>query len=197
MAAFSIKYEANYYDRINCIDLCYDKLMKIRTFILEISKEFAARMQKKNIAAYAGSTAFFFILSLIPLLAFLSALLPYTGLTEDNLIKVITDFTPDFADDIMVRLVSDAYEQSMAVFSIYVNMPNSYSIYGSLATPAIMMFWLYFCISIFFFGAFINCFFHPAVKVLYDDHHKKTVRKNAKKKSTRAIRKHKDYNEFG
>nr|WP_297705960.1 YhjD/YihY/BrkB family envelope integrity protein [uncultured Butyrivibrio sp.] len=77
------------------------------------------------------------------------------------------------------------------------SFPNSYSIYGSLATPVVMMFWLYFCIYIFLIGAFINRFFHPAVKVLYDDHHKKVVRKNVKKKSTKVIRKHRDYNDFG
>ena len=83
------------------------------------------------------------------------------------------------------------------IFSVYVSFPNSYSIYGSLATPVVMMFWLYFCIYIFLIGAFINRFFHPAVKVLYDDHHKKVVRKNVKKKSTKVIRKHRDYNDFG
>lgn len=305
--------------------------MDAKATLIAMGKDFATRMQKKNIAAYAGSTAFFFILSLIPLLAFLSSLLPYTGLTEGDLIRVINEFTPDFADDIMSGLVTEAYEQSIAVFSIsalvtiwsgdlgmlalirgfnvlydvderrnyfylrfiatlytlamiilllvmlilmvfgeqvkfiitkafpaastgfsflmnfkfifviglatfffamiytfvpsakmkfifqlpgailsavawyvfswvfsvYVNMTDSYSIYGSLATPVILMFWLYFCISIFFFGAFINRFFNPVVKVIHDDHHQKVVRKNAKKKSTKVIRKHRDYNEFG
>ncbi len=41
-------------------------------------------------------------------------------------------------------------------FSVYVKFSNSYSLYGSLATPVIMMFWLYFCIYIFLIGAFIN-----------------------------------------
>ena len=40
------------------------------------------------------------------------------------------------------------------LFSLYVSLPDTYSIYGSLATPVIMMFWLYFCIYIFLIGAF-------------------------------------------
>ena len=76
-------------------------------------------------------------------------------------------------------------------------MSGYFSIYGSIATPLIMMIWLYFCISIFLIGAFINRFFHPAVKVLYDDHHQRKVREKAKKKSTKQLRKPRKYNEFG
>ena len=43
-------------------------------------------------------------------------------------------------------------------FAIYVNNVGTYNIYGSLATPIIVMFWLYVCIYIIFIGAFINWF---------------------------------------
>lgn len=304
--------------------------MNVRAALIALARDFSVRMQKKNMQSYASSTAFFLIVSLIPMLILLSSVLPYTVLTEEDLVRVMVEITPDFADDIMTRLVDEAYDQSVAVFSIsavvaiwtgalgmlalikglniiydvderrnyfylrfiaalytiamivivlimlvimvfgnfvkqliisayphvwtaidffvnfkfvmvigiatlafaliytfvpsakmrfiyqlpgaifsavvwyvfswlfslYVSLPNSYSIYGSLATPVVMMFWLYFCIYIFLIGAFINRFFHPAVKVLYDDHHKNKVRKNVKKKSTKVIRKHREYNEF-
>ncbi len=284
--------------------------MNVKAALIAMAKDFANKMQKKNMAAFAGSTAFFLILSLIPLLILLSSLLPYTSLTEQDLVRVITEITPDFADDIIVRLVSEAYEESIAVFSIsalvtiwagalgmmalirglniiydvderrnyfylrfiaalytiamvvivlvmlmimvfgdsvkhiiinaypnlwnvikllvnfkfilvigvatflfaliytyvpsakmtfvyqlpgavfssvvwyvfswlfsvYVGETNSYSVYGSLATPVIMMFWLYTCIYIFLIGAFINRFFHPAVKVLYNEFGLRRVR---------------------
>ena len=304
--------------------------MKTLALLIAMAKDFALRMQKKNIAAFAASTAFFLILSLIPLLMMLSSCLPYTPVTETDLVEAVLDLTPDFADDIIVRLIDETYQQSTAIFSIsaiitiwagalgmlalirglnviydvderrnyfylrfiaalytvamiviilmmlminvfgkliksvilkaypplytpitffmhfkfivviliatlafafiytyvpsarmvfiyqlpgavfsavvwyvfswlfsvYVNRTNSYSIYGSLATPVVMMFWLYTCIYIFLIGAFINRFFHPGVKVLYDDHHKKKVRANAKKKSTTKSRKKRPYNEF-
>ncbi|WP_081671234.1 YihY/virulence factor BrkB family protein [Butyrivibrio sp. XBB1001] len=305
--------------------------MNIKAALIALAKDFANRMQKKNMAAYAGSTAFFFILSFIPLLILLSSAIPYTSLTQEDLIRVMVEVTPDFADSVMIRLISEAYQSSVAVFSIsalvtiwsgalgmlalirglniiydvderrnyfylrfiaalytiamiiillimlmimvfgdfvkhfimsayphiwravsflenfkfvvvigiavlafaliytfvpsarmkfiyqlpgailsavvwyvfswifslYVENTGAYtSIYGSLATPVIMMFWLYFCIYIFLFGAFINRFFHPAVRVLYDDHHRKTVRKNVKKKSTKVLRKPKKKNDF-
>jgi membrane protein len=83
------------------------------------------------------------------------------------------------------------------IFSLYVNRSGSSSVYGSIATPVFMMIWLYSCIYIFLIGAFINRFFHPAVKLIYDDHHQKNVRKRAKRKSTKQIRKPRKYNEFG
>lgn len=44
------------------------------------------------------------------------------------------------------------------VFSIYVNNVGAYNVYGSLATPVIVMFWMYTCLYIVFIGAFINWF---------------------------------------
>lgn len=297
--------------------------MNIKAVLIAMSRDFAIRMQKKNIAAYAASTAFFLILSLIPLLVTLSSFLPYTTVTETDLVEAVVDLTPDFANDILTGFISEAYEQSATVFSIsaiatlwmgalgmlalirglnviydvderrnyfylrfiaslytvamiiivllmlmlmvfgkliksvilrtypalqgpvmffvhfkfilviatatvafaliytyipsakmtfiyqlpgavfsavvwyvfswlfavYVNYTDSYSVYGSLATPAVMMFWLYTCIYIFLIGAFINRFFHPAVKVLYDDHHLNKVRKNVRKKSRKKSKK--------
>lgn len=305
--------------------------MDVKAALISLGKDFAYKMQKKNIAAFAGSCAYFFIISIVPLLILISSTLPYTAVTEADLVKALTDITPDFADSIILKLIDEAYEQSVAVFSIsalatiwsgalgmlsiirglnciydveerrnyfhlrfiaalytlamiaimlvmllimvfervvrniavshfpsimfvislssylkflvviavstfffaliytfvpsakmtfvyqlpgaifsavvwylfswlfsiYVNMSGYFSVYGSIATPLIMMIWLYFCISIFLIGAFINRFFHPAVKVLYDDHHQRKVREKAKKKSTRQLRKPRKYNEFG
>ena len=305
--------------------------MDVKAALISLVKDFAYKMQKKNIAAFAGSCAYFFIISIVPLLILISSTLPYTAVTEADLVKALTDITPDFADSIILKLIDEAYEQSVAVFSIsalatiwsgalgmlsiirglnciydveerrnyfhlrfiaalytlamiaimlvmllimvfervvrniavshfpsimfvislssylkflvviavstfffaliytfvpsakmtfvyqlpgaifsavvwylfswlfsiYVNISGYFSVYGSIATPLIMVIWLYFCISIFLIGAFINRFFHPAVKVLYDDHHQRKVREKAKKKSTRQLRKPRKYNEFG
>lgn len=44
-----------------------------------------------------------------------------------------------------------------SLFSYYVNHFGSYSkVYGSLATVALAMLWLYFCMSILFYGALLN-----------------------------------------
>lgn len=62
--------------------------MDSRAVLTKMVKDFSTKMQKKNIQAFAASTAFFLILSLIPLLIMLSSLLPYTKLTEADLLRV-------------------------------------------------------------------------------------------------------------
>ncbi|SFV03738.1 YihY/virulence factor BrkB family protein [Butyrivibrio sp. INlla21] len=284
--------------------------MNIWGTLFSLMRNFSRNMQKKNIVSYASSTAFFLIVSLIPLLIMITSVLPYTPITEADMVRAFIKITPSFTDETIISFINEAYGRSDAVFSIsalvtlwtgslgmlalmrglnciydveelrnviylrilaafytvamiaivlmmlllmvfgnrieafiigyyppigvivsflinfrfiliigiaiflfalmytyipsarlryvyqlpgavfsaivwyafswifsmYVNSTDSYSLYGSLATPVIMMFWLYFCIYIFLIGAFINKFFHPAVKVLYDDHHKKVVR---------------------
>ncbi|MBE5858705.1 MAG: YihY/virulence factor BrkB family protein [Butyrivibrio sp.] len=259
---------------------------------ISLIKDFSADMQKKNIDILSASTAFFLILSLIPLLILLASTLLYTQVTEDFLIETVLELTPDFVNDTLIQMISEAYEKTIStisisafvtiwagalgmlalirglnniyevvehrnyflvrliatlytisliaiilimlvllvfgniikmfllhtlphfsstiiilshfkyliiigiatllfaliytyvpnirlryihqlpgaffsavvwyffswLFSIYVNNINNYSLYGSLSTPIIIMFWLYFCIYIFFIGAFINHF---------------------------------------
>ncbi|MDR0964733.1 MAG: YihY/virulence factor BrkB family protein [Clostridium sp.] len=64
-------------------------------------------------------------------------------------------------------------------FSLYVNMSDSYSVYGSLSIIIIVMVWLYFCIYIMMAGAYMNLYLakareklpeQPQVKVSSDAH---------------------------
>lgn len=84
-----------------------------------IARDFSWQMTKKNIAAFAASTAFFLFLSMIPLLMALCAILPYTSLTETNLISAITQFTPGAMDALVVSVVSDVYARSAGTITIF------------------------------------------------------------------------------
>ena len=84
-----------------------------------ILRDFNWQMTKKNISTFAASTAFFLFLSMIPLLMALCAVLPYTTLTEDNLISAITQFTPDAMDAMVVRIVSDVYARSAGTITVF------------------------------------------------------------------------------
>ena len=42
--------------------------MNIKTALFALARDFSVRMQKKNMQSYASSTAFFLIVSLIPML---------------------------------------------------------------------------------------------------------------------------------
>ena len=59
--------------------------------IISIWRDFSSQMKKQNISAYASSTAFFLFLSVIPMLMVVCAVIPYTPVTEQNLITALTD----------------------------------------------------------------------------------------------------------
>lgn len=80
--------------------------------------QFANGMTYKDIAAYASSTAFFFFIAIIPLLILISKLLPLTGITDDQLIKIVTQITPEATDLMVVLIVKEAYKSSIGVISI-------------------------------------------------------------------------------
>lgn len=84
-----------------------------------ILRDFSWQMTRKNIGAFAASTAFFLFLSMIPLLMALCAILPYTSLTEANLISAITRVTPDAMDGLVVRVVSDVYARTAGTITIF------------------------------------------------------------------------------
>lgn len=84
-----------------------------------IARDFGWQMSKKNISSYAASMAFFLFLSMIPLLMALCAVLPYTTLTEDNLINAITRFTPNAMDGMVVSVVSDVYARSAGTITVF------------------------------------------------------------------------------
>lgn len=84
-----------------------------------IFRDFGWQMTKKNIAAFAASTAFFLFLSMIPLLMALCAILPYTALTESNLINAIARFTPDAMNGLVISVVSDVYARSAGTITVF------------------------------------------------------------------------------
>lgn len=80
--------------------------------------DFSDKMRKKNIATYAASTAFFFFLSLVPMLMVLCTVLPYTPLTEKNLVDVVTDVTPEAVDSLATDLIREVYRASAGALSL-------------------------------------------------------------------------------
>lgn len=80
--------------------------------------DFSDKMKKKNIASYAASTAFFFFLSLVPMLMVICSVLPYTPLTKGNLVNVVTDVTPEAVDTLATELIDEVYRKSAGTLSI-------------------------------------------------------------------------------
>ena len=86
--------------------------------IIIIIRDFAKQLSRDNVAAFASSTAFFFFLSLVPMLMIICSVLPYTPLTEDNLMTAVTRITPDTMDPLMVSIISQVYDKYSNVLPI-------------------------------------------------------------------------------
>lgn len=86
--------------------------------IYYIFRDFTRQTNRKNINAFASSTAFFLFLSLIPMLILLCSIIPYTSITEANLMTFITDITPDVVDSLVITIIEDVYDKSAGVISI-------------------------------------------------------------------------------
>ena len=75
-------------------------------------------MKKRDISTYAASTAFFFFLSVVPMLIMICTIIPYTPLTEENLVELVTDLLPDQIDPLAESLISEVYDKSAGILSI-------------------------------------------------------------------------------
>ncbi len=80
--------------------------------IYYLFRNFVRQLARDNITAFASSTAFFFFLSLVPILIILCSLLPLTPLTEGNLIEAAAGAVPDFLDSVVVSIIQQIYNRS-------------------------------------------------------------------------------------
>ena len=67
---------------------------------------FIKRMQEDHIGAYAAQAAYFLIMSFIPFVLVLTALVQYTPLTYRMLRQVIIGFVPDNLQDFVLKIRS-------------------------------------------------------------------------------------------
>lgn len=86
--------------------------------IIGIFLDFTKQLTRDNISAYASSTAFFFFLSLMPTLIIVCSLLPFTSLTEGNLITAMVDIMPDFLDSLTVLMIEQMYQKSVRILPL-------------------------------------------------------------------------------
>lgn len=80
--------------------------------------EIGTQVKKQNISAYAASTAFFFFLSLVPMLVVICTIIPYTPLTEADLVTFVTELTPNIMDPLVESLIGEVYEKSAGILSV-------------------------------------------------------------------------------
>lgn len=81
-------------------------------------REFTRSMKRENLSAFAASAAFFIFVSLVPILIVICAIIPFTPLTQENLVRILTGITPDRMDNIVINIIEDVYVRSAGVLSI-------------------------------------------------------------------------------
>lgn len=83
---------------------------------------FIGEMAKRNVGAYAGSTAFFFLLSMVPTLILFSTAIPMIGLSKTAFIQMLESVIPGASNHYIYSIVSEAYKMSGSLLPITVIM---------------------------------------------------------------------------
>ena len=91
--------------------------MRLKPLIQFISS-FSDEMQKRNITGYAGSIAFFLVLSSIPLFVLFSLFIPTMGINQTDFTAFFTSIVPTYATSFIASLISEAYNMSGAIFPV-------------------------------------------------------------------------------
>lgn len=86
--------------------------------ILLIAHSFMQELSKRNVGAYAGSIAFFFLLSMIPLLILLSMALPLIGYNEHQFTQILVTITPEIANARIETIIHEVFRYSSSVLPI-------------------------------------------------------------------------------
>lgn len=82
----------------------------LNTFLTEISEN--------NINAHAAASAFYMFLSLVPFVALLSSIIPFTGLSQDTLFNAVERYIPTALQSIIESVVDDIYFAPGAVLPL-------------------------------------------------------------------------------
>lgn len=93
----------------------------MKQYMMDAGKQIAAftrNMRKENLSAYASGAAFFIFVSLVPILLVICTIIPYTPLTQENLVGILTELTPNRMDPIVIDIVEDVYVRSAGVLSV-------------------------------------------------------------------------------
>ena len=86
--------------------------------LLKKSLKFMNKIAEDHISAYAAQSAFFLVLSLIPIILLLLTLIQYTPVTKADVMTVAYEFFPTTIRTTMVSIINEVYNQSRAVIPL-------------------------------------------------------------------------------
>lgn len=83
-----------------------------------IFKNFGNKVKEDNLSAYAASCAFFIFLSLVPMLILICAIIPFTPLTEADVLSFLSQYVPRTMRTALEGVLMEVYERSAGILSI-------------------------------------------------------------------------------
>lgn len=90
-------------------------LLRIYFAVNEINK----KIHKDHISAYAAQSSFYIIICIFPLIIFLFTILQYTPITEEFLLKLFLEITPQPLNPMITSMIEEVYTRSsVALISI-------------------------------------------------------------------------------
>ncbi len=85
---------------------------------IQILMEFMEDKRKYKINTFAASTAFFFFLSLVPILILICTIMPYTPISESFLLEIIEKVMSNKVSPFMESLIHEIYAKSAGILSV-------------------------------------------------------------------------------
>ena len=80
--------------------------------IYQIVWNFIKRMERDHVSAYAAQAAYFIMLSFIPIIMLLLALLKYTPVTQAELQRIFEGGVPDSVYPMILQIINEVYSRS-------------------------------------------------------------------------------------
>lgn len=75
------------------------------------------KCKKDNIGAYAAQTAFFIIMSLVPLMMFFITLIQYTPISEAMLLQWVHQYLPEYLEPVIITILDEVFSESVGILS--------------------------------------------------------------------------------
>lgn len=76
------------------------------------------KIMKDHVGAYATQAAFFMMLSMVPIIMLLMALVQYTPVTQGTIISIIHEILPTTIQGAIISIVNEAYKQTGTTISV-------------------------------------------------------------------------------
>lgn len=86
--------------------------------MIRFINELMGKMRRDDVGAHAASAAFFMFLSIFPILMLLCSVLPYTHISEADLLRIVTDLLPSSIDPLAVSVIGELYDHSPTIISV-------------------------------------------------------------------------------